>query len=104
MTKQEDFLEHLKDPTKGYLKQAAKDFLADHKNSLSKILVTESEYVKNGFTVSVMATNHGILLVTSIIFVEHYLRKHLPNLLVNRSAIVEKRNDLFVLHYNVRLP
>lgn len=76
MSKEQEFLENLKNPITARLKQAVNEFFQNHCHSIH--LAHPYEYYKDAYVVEVMADDKDILIATEEILIstiEKYLKK-----------------------------
>ena len=96
MTEQQEFLENLKNPTKARIKEAVKHFQQSHGKSIREIRIAQNinhvQGCENDFAIEVRADSHGILLSTSLIFI-NTLERFMNNPIINRRTWVEEDFD-----------
>ena len=89
VTKQQEFLETLKNPTKARLGQAVDEFYQNYCKSIHTVYMYEERNTKGQFIVEVVADNHVILFSANQILVS-IIGKYLKAPLIQRRIHPEK--------------
>lgn len=94
MTKQQEFLDYLKNPTKARIRSAADCFLEGQWHGMITIHITQNieQSCENEFSVEVIADNFGILLSTSLIFL-NILKRFMKRAIITRRTDVDEPPD-----------
>ncbi len=103
ITKQQEFLEDLQNPTKARIRKAIRHFLQSHGESIREIHITQSieQSCENEFTVEMIGDTYDLLLEATLIF-GSAIEQFLHNPIVNRRTWIQHNiagNAYYVTYY-----
>lgn len=93
-TKQQEFLEDLKNPTKGRISKAVKHFQQNHGETVREIRITQNieQCYENEFTIVIIGGNYNLLLKETFNFVDT-LEQFMKNAIINRPTWITEEFD-----------